>query len=139
MSFPELFKNKDKCTEFDLLFKELIKPFKIIKNDDNYSVILDQDDYQYDWLSEVKEKSCYGDGHCYNDLFSDYLSSNFLKLNQKLNYDSENGMFCVYCKNLFDAEEVAYELSKLYKNENKMIDWIKNTKEKYGYSFDMKI
>ena len=72
MSFPELFKNKDKCTEFALLFKELIKPFKIIKNDDNYSVILDQDDYQYDWLSEVKEKSCYGDGHCYNDLFSDY-------------------------------------------------------------------
>ena len=48
-------------------------------------------------------------------------------------------MFCVYCKKLFDAEEVAYELSKLYKNENKMIEWIKSTKEKYGYSFDIKI
>ena len=39
MSFPELFKNKDKCTEFALLFKELIKPFKIIKNDDNYILV----------------------------------------------------------------------------------------------------
>lgn len=141
MSFPELFKNKnkDKCTEFALLFEEQIKPFKIIEHDNYYSVILDQSDYQYNWLSEVIEQSYYGDGHCYNDLFNDYLSSNFSKLNKKLNYDSENGMFCVYCKNLFDAEEVAYELSKLYKNENKMIEWIKNSKEKYDYSFDIKI
>ena len=29
MSFHELFKNKDKCTEFALLFEEQIKPFKI--------------------------------------------------------------------------------------------------------------
>ena len=139
MSFSELFKNKDKCSEFALSFKEQIKPFKIIEHDDNYSVILDEDDYQYDWLSEVKEKNYYGDGHCYNNLFNNYLSSNFSKLNKKLKYVSENGMFCVYCKNLFDAEEVAYELSKLYKNKNKMIEWIKCTKENYDYSFDIKI
>ena len=39
MSFPELFKNKNKCTEFALLFEEQIKPFKIIEHDNNYSVI----------------------------------------------------------------------------------------------------
>ena len=57
----------------------------------------------------------------------------------KLNYDSENGMFCVYTNDIRIADEVAYKLSNLYKDENKMIELIKETKEKYGYIFDVHI
>lgn len=60
-------------------------------------------------------------------------------LNERLDYDSENGMFCVYCKSLKDAELVANELSLLYNNENKMLELIKNTKIKYQYEFNFDI
>lgn len=117
------------------------KPFKIFKHEDNsYVVYLDQSDYCYDWVDEVKTKSCqYGDGHCYDDAFRDYLEEHFSELNQRLNYDSENGMFCVYCQNKKDANAVAHELSLLYNDESKMLNLIKDTKQKYDYVFDVRI
>jgi hypothetical protein len=48
-------------------------------------------------------------------------------------------MFCVYTNDIRIADEVAYKLSNLYKDENKMIELIKETKEKYGYIFDVHI
>lgn len=60
-------------------------------------------------------------------------------MNNKLNYDSENGMFCVYTNDMKIADEVAYKLSALYKDENKMIELIKDIKNKYGYVFDVHI
>ena len=60
-------------------------------------------------------------------------------LNSKLNYDSENGMFCVYTDDIRIADEVAYKLSQLYKDEDKMIELIKDTKANYGYVFDVHI
>ncbi len=105
-----------------------------------YGVILYQSDYCYDWVDEEKTESCYyGDGHCYEDAFRDYLENNFSELNKRLEYDSENGMFCVYCQNKKDADKVAHELSLLYNDEIKMINLIKNTKKKYSYVFDVRI
>ena len=133
---------KDEFEKFDKWFKEKIKPFQLYKFDNKelYSVSLDQINYWYDWKNEIKDSSSpFGDGHCYNDAFNLYLSKNKSKLNDRLNYDSENGMFSVYCNTLKDAEEVAYTLSKLYKNEKKMINLIKDTKSNYGYSFDIYI
>ena len=60
-------------------------------------------------------------------------------LNKRLEYDSENGLFCVYCRTIQDAEEVAYELSSLYKNENKMVELIKQVKKDFEYSFENNI
>ncbi len=118
-----------------------IKPFEIYEHENNlYSVCLDQSDYCYDWLNEKKTKSSRnGDGYCYEDLFIDYLDENFAELSQKLNFDSESGMFCVYCQNKEDADKVAHELSLLYNNETKMINLIKNTKKLYDYVFDISI
>lgn len=48
-------------------------------------------------------------------------------------------MFCVYTNDMKIADEVAYKLSALYKDENKMIELIKDTKNKYGYVFDVHI
>ena len=121
---------------FEKWFLEQISPFKIIELDDVYSISLYQEDYWYDWYSEMKNSdSIYGDGHCYEELFHDYLSANYKSLDNKLEYDSENGMFCVYAKDIRIADEIAYRLSNLYKNENKMIELIKKTKEQYGYEF----
>ena len=127
---------------FDKWFNKQIKPFDVDHFDDDcpYSVTLYQNDYWYDWVEEKKIKqNKYGDGHCYNDAFNYYLGSNKPDLNNRLQYDSENGMFCVYCRNMQDAEEVAYELSKLYKNEEKMIELIKQIKQVYGYEFEIDI
>ncbi len=116
-------------------------PFEIFEYNKNlYAVLLDQEDYCYDWVLEKKTISCrYGDGHCYNDAFHDYLEQKNTSLNERLDYDSENGMFCVYCKSLKDAELVANKLSMLYNNENKMLELIKNTKIKYQYEFNFDI
>lgn len=135
-----LYKDRE-WKKFDKWFMNYIKPFQIMKLDkDTFSVYLDQSDYHYDWVQEKKiEPNYYGDGHCYDDLFKDYLNEIHTNLNERLNYDSENGMFCVYCKNKKDAEQVCFELSKLYKDEDKMIQLIKDTKQKYNYIFDVKV
>lgn len=127
--------------KFNRWFKNYIKPFHISKYDkNNFGIILWQNDYHYDWVQERKiEPNYYGDGHCYNDLFYDYLNDNHTDLNNRLDYDSENGMFCVYCKSKKDAEEVCFELSKLYKDEEKMIQLIRDTKQKYNYVFDVEV
>lgn len=133
--------NDREWKKFEKWFTNYIKPFQIMKLDkDTFSVYLDQSDYHYDWVQEKKiEPNYYGDGHCYDDLFKDYLNETHTNLNERLNYDSENGMFCVYCKNKKDAEQVCFELSKLYKDEDKMIQLIKDTKQKYNYIFDVKV
>lgn len=130
-----------KQEDYDLFtewFENAIKPFEIMKHEENkFSVFLSQGYFNYDWVEEVKVDYChYGDGHCYEDLFRDYLESEFKYLNDRINYDSENGMFCLYCKDIKDAEEVCYELSTLYKDEEKMINLIQATKEKYNYVFE---
>lgn len=135
-----LYKDRE-WKKFDTWFMNYIKPFHIMKHDKNtFSVFLDQSDFHYDWVQEKKiEPNYYGDGNCYDDLFRDYLNTNDINLNSRLNYDSENGMFCIYCKNKQDAEKVCFELSKLYKDEDKMIQLIKDTKQKYNYIFDVEV
>jgi len=116
---------------FEKWFNKYIEPFALFCCDEtsHISINLNQEDYWYDWLEEKKlEHRRYGDGHCYNDLFEEYLEKNFPDLNKGLKYDSENGMFCVYCEDIKTAEEVIYELAKLYKNEDKMIELIKEHK-----------
>ena len=76
---PILYSNivykKDEYELFSDWFENAIKTFKILKFDDtNFSVILEQNDYCYDWLEEVKTENChYGDGHCYEDAFRNYI------------------------------------------------------------------
>jgi len=123
---------------FDKWVQEEIKPFEIMKHNEKlFSVTLFQDCFDYDWVEEKKIRpNKYGDGHCYNDAFNHYLRTEFKNLHNRLQYDSENGMFCVYCNDIKDAEETAYELSCLYKDEKKMLELIKFIKEKLGYVFD---
>lgn len=129
--------------------KTNIEPFQIFKYDTDdipinlgkdyyYSIILDQNHFNYNWVSEEKATpSIYGDGHCYDALFHDYIEDNYLGLNRFLNYDSENGMFCVYCKTEKIANLIGDILSSLYNNEEKMIELIRKTKEKYNIEFDV--
>lgn len=139
--YSDIVYKEEEYKKFDDWFIESINPFKILKLKDSlYSVTLDQESYWYDWMLESKDPiNKYGDGHCYNDAFFDYLDVKNKELNKKAEYDSENGMFCVYCKDIKDTEEIAYELSHLYKNEEKMIDLIKITKLNHQYNFDIKI
>lgn len=126
--------------KYETWFNNLISPFKIYDCENGqFSVSLDQSDYWYDWVEETKSNIPYGDGHCYNDAFYDYLGKISKTLNHKLNYDSENGMFCIYTDDIRIADEVAYKLSQLYKDEDKMIELIKDTKTNYGYVFDAHI
>ena len=69
----------------------------------------------------------------------DYLEKNYPSLNKQLHYDSENGMFCTYCKDEDIADEVATILATLYGDEKKMIELIKQTKKDHNYEFDIKI
>lgn len=133
-----------KLEEYDYLgYNHILgkyKPFDLYSNPKSISIVLDQYNYYYDWVSEEKVyDTAYSDGHCYNDLFNDYLNNNHPELNSKLNYDSENGMFCTYCKDEKVADEVAKILSDLYNDEEKMIELIKETKKNHNYEFDIKI
>ena len=104
------------------------------------SVFLFEQDFCYDFFQEVKnDEPYYGNGYTYEDVFKDYLSDNYPNLSKKLEYDTEMGMFCVYCEDMKTADEVALILNDLYKDEEKMIDLIKVAKEKYNYEFDIKI
>ena len=74
----------------------------------NYSVTLDQM-YYYKDLSF--------DGYSYEELFKLYIEDNLSHLSNDIQYDSENGMVCLYTKEEETAEELAYELSKVYKTK----------------------
>lgn len=141
ISYSNLIDNKKEYDKFTNWFEKQIKPFYIMKHsDDLFSVSLSNDDFWYDWIEERKIISNhYGDGYCYEDAFKNYLEDNFNYLHKRVKYDSENGMFCLYCNNIEDAEEICYELSNLYNDEQKMINLIKHIKYKYNYNFDINI
>ena len=129
--------------KFNNWFRKSISPFKIIKhNNNNYAVILDQKYFCYDWVDEIKTNNAkYGDGHCYEDAFFEYLDSKAYRgyITNVLHFDSENGMFCVYCENQKDADSISYLLSSLYKDEEKMLNLIRKTKKEYDYDFNFTI
>lgn len=136
--------NLNKLKEYDYLgyneFMGKYQPFHVCKDIDKLEIILDQYDYEYDWVLEERiADNQYGDGHCYDDLFNDYLQKNNPDLNKKLHYDSENGMFCVYCEDQKVAHEVGKILSELYNDEKKMIELIKETKKIHNYEFKIKM
>lgn len=134
----------DKLKELDYsgynYYMETFSPFQISIFAGTFSVYLNDYDFNYDWDKEEKSDLVKtGDGHCYNDLFHDYLEDKHLGLSKQLNFDSESGMFNVNCNDFDDAVEVALILSELYKDEEKMTKLIKETKEKYNYRFNIKI
>ena len=115
---------------------KLYKPFRILDHENGLiSITLDQDDFWYDWKNEVKDPSSHwGDGHQYDELFHNYL--NTVGGVSDLDFDSENGMFCVYAHNMKDAKKVATLLSKLYNDESKMIDKIKKLNLQHDTVYD---
>lgn len=133
--------NQRENEKFNMWFEKRFKPFNILEHDNgDVSVFLFEQDFCYDFFHEVKnDEPYYGNGYTYEDVFKDYLSDNYPNLSKKLEYDTEMGMFCVYCEDMKTADEVALILNDLYKDENKMIDLIKVAKEKYDYEFDIKI
>ena len=141
ISIDDVLFNQKESEKFKMWFEKRFKPFNIYEFDSgNISLTLDQEDYNYDWKEElVNDEPYYGDGHCYEDLFKDYIVDNDSKIINKLSFDSENGMFCVYIDDMKTADKVALMLSSLYKDENKMIELIKKTKENYGYKFEINI
>lgn len=128
--YSDIVYKREEYNKFENWFKYFIKPFRILKHSDLISVHLSEENFCYDWLEEKKyAKDPYSNGYYYDDLFKNYIEKNFADLSKRLNYDSESGMFCVYCANMKDAEEVIYELAKLYRDEKKMIELIKDYKE----------
>jgi len=120
--YSDVVYKKEEYDLFEKWFQDSIKPFRLCEHSKSVSVLLDERNFWYD----LSEYGLWDNGYCYNDIFKDYLENNFNDLN--LNFDSENGMFCVYCENMKEAEEVIYELAKLYKDEDKMIELIKTYK-----------
>ena len=132
-----LYKEKE-YEKFDKWFSKKVKPFRIIEHDNGqYTILLHQGDFWYDWKHDKKQDSRYGDGYCYEDAFYNYLKNNVNYAND-LEYDSENGMVCIYTVDKKIADLVAYKLSKLYKDEKEMIKLIKQTKKEKGYNFSSK-
>ena len=129
ITFSDIIYNEKEYNNFLKWFEESIVPFDIIELfDSGYSIILDQEYYEYDWLTESRTKSNYGDGHDYEFIFKLFISDKLSYLNSSLKFDSENGMFCVSCNDIEKVIELIYELSCLYKNENKMIKLIRKGK-----------
>lgn len=140
VNYSDIVSNNRDYKQFSKWFSKAIKPFDIMKHSDNdFSITLDEDDFNYDWLGEVRSQSEYGDGYDYEEVFKLHIDRELPYLNSSLKYDSESGMFCVYCNNVEKTEELVYELSCLYKDEKKMLDLIKEVKAIDDIDCDFKI
>ncbi len=124
---------EEEFQKFNNWYNKSFKPFEIFACENGYAICLDQDDY-----IKKSKKSILGNGHDYERVFKDYINSNFNDLKSIIKYDSKNSIFCAYCETLKQAEDVCYELSKLYKDKDKMIELITN-KEKYNSIQEIKI
>ena len=93
--------------------------------------------------NKLKIKASINNAKIFKEILNEYNTFyNYLKNNvnyaNDLEYDSENGMVCIYTIDKKIADLVAYKLSKLYKDEKEMIKLIKQTKKEKGYNFSSK-
>lgn len=141
-TYQEVKQNKKEYSQFLLWFNKSCKPFKLEKQiDNNYSVLLDYEFFNYDWEYGIYKKTYIGNGYDYQDVFKKYLFSNFPYLKQDIIFHSENNIFCAYCKSKEIAEFVIYNLSLLYSNKKKMCKLIKEDgcSKDYNIMFKFKI
>lgn len=64
----------------------------------------------------------FANGYVYESVFREYIDNNFPHLRDSLRYDSEAGMFCVCSNDIRNIDEIAYSLSKKYKNRDLSFD-----------------
>lgn len=129
ITYSDIVCNQETYNKFDKWYQKAIKPFELIKyeDDNEFSVVLREGYYKYRLFS-INSAYKNADGHVHEMIFRNYIDDNFPHLSNLINYDSESGMFCLYSDSIDVSEEAAYELSKLYKDDYKMMDIIKNLK-----------
>lgn len=121
LSYNDIVFREEEYNLFFSWFSKKIDPFKLMDyNDGNYSITLDQDYYLKDIKINDTGNYYEMDGHEYENLFKKYIKDDLPYLLGDLDFDSESGMFCVYCHNEQLAQELVYNLAKLYKDSNRM-------------------
>lgn len=108
-------------------FDESISPFKFAEEHKRrYSIMLcDFEAYEKEFLNRSEELT--GNGYDWEDLMKYFIKINFPESKKKFHYDSEAGMFYMYCSDENLMKKVALKIKQII-DDGKLSDYIMEVK-----------
>ena len=108
----DIYYKEKEYKKYDEWFKNYLKPFVILKDNDSYSLSLDQMYFDKSIFKKRNKDGIYGNGYDYESLIRTFVDHKLPHLSSKLFYDSENGMFSVSSYDKKIVEELGFELAQ---------------------------
>jgi hypothetical protein len=120
--FP-IYRPAVKMTSFD---KE-ISPFTFLRNaeEKNYSLSLETGEYKIECFNKFSNKGFLGNGYDWNAVFKAFVTNKCPEQLNKLTFDSEAGLFCVFTKNRTLLKELAADFKKACEDDVTFINLLK--------------
>ena len=127
----DIYYKENEYNKFDKWFKNHLKPFMTMEYNEQYSLFLDQTDFDKSIFRTRNKDGIFGNGYDYESLVKTFVEHKLPHLSMELFYDSENGMFSVSSYDKQVIEELGFELAQELKKD-KFKDYVSEM-ESYDY------
>ena len=124
-------KKNIKNKKFEKWFENYLKPFMTLECNKEYSLFLDQSDFDRSIFRTRNKDGIFGNGYDYESLVRTFVEHKLPHLSRELVYDSENGMFSVSSYDKKVIEELGFELAQELRKD-KFKDYVSEM-ESYDY------
>lgn len=103
-------------------FEEALKPFFWVDHEDTASVCLDAGGYKDEIFEQRSEEGFEGNGYDWGSLARVFLEEKHPKLSEKISFDPEAGMYCVYSSDKEALKEFSIKFKEACENESLIND-----------------
>ena len=127
----DIYYKEKEYKKFEKWFENYLKPFMTLECNKEYSLFLDQTDFDRSIFRTRNKDGIFGNGYDYESLVRTFVEYKLPHLSRELFYDSENGMFSVSSYDKKVIEELGFELAQELRKD-KFKDYVSEM-ESYDY------
>ena len=127
----DIYYKEKEYKKFEKWFENYLKPFMTLECNKEYSLFLDQSDFDRSIFRTRNKDGIFGNGYDYESLVRTFVEHKLPHLSRELFYDSENGMFSVSSYDKKVIEELGFELAQELRKD-KFKDYVSEI-ESYDY------